>query len=431
MKTFVPLKKTMLIAVITATFFAQSGIAQSALTNGLNFVNPQLRTNPSTDRRVGAVYLFNNVGSGIDATVTVDELANGATIDAIDDNSNNVGYRSAFQPAIRATNIGISYAAFTIRFYQSGTVNPATVRTPVRDFYATPVDIDGNTTLHEFAKIHGGAGSIASYMGNTPSLSLTKLLDGFFYGLEIASIERDGIDTSSFANMFTVSNTNIDSFKLVYGMVKTTTSNTSRQFSLYMKGFAIPNRITLPVELVSFSATLKDKVADLKWTTASERNVSHFVVERSTDGKNYSDIATVFAFGNTTQTQHYSFTDNTINTNTAAVFYYRLRSVDIDAKEQYSSVRLIRIAKQTEQLVSIVTYPNPVSNEVRVTVPANWQGKKVSYQILDNHGRIIIKTEPTNSSQTETINVASLAPGIYMASVTCNGETATQKIIKR
>lgn len=432
MKTFLPFKKTMLLAVIiTAISFNQSVIAQSALTNGLNFVNPQLKTASSTDRKVGAVYLFSNVGSGIDATVTIDSLVNGATIDEIDDNANGTGYKAAFQPAIKSGNIGASYAVFSFRFFQSGTTTPATIRTPIQNFNATPIDIDGNTTLHEFVRINAGAGSTASYMATTTSLALSKLLTGFFYGLEIAGVERSGIDTSSFANMFTVTNTNIDSFKVAMGMITTNNSNTSRQFSLYMKGFAIPNKITLPVELVNFSATLKDKTADLKWITASEKNVSHFVVEKSTDGKNFSDIGTVFAFGNTTQTQNYSFTDNAIDLSAATVIYYRLRSVDIDARVQYSPVRLIRIAKQTEQTVSIVTYPNPVSNEVRVTVPANWQGKKVSYQILDNHGRIIIKTEPSNSSQTETINVANLAPGIYMASVTCNGETATQKIIKR
>lgn len=430
MKTFLPFKKTMLL-VIAAISFGQSLMAQSELSNGLNFTNPQLRTASYTNKKVGAVYLFSNVGNGIDATVTVDSLVNGASIDEIDDNSQGTGYREAFQPAIKSGSRGASYAVFTVRFFQAGTTTPASIRTPVQNFFATPIDIDGNNSLHEFVRVHAGEGSLASYMSNTTSLSLSKLSTGYYYGVEVASIERGGIDTSSYANMFTVKNANIDSFKVAVGMVTTTNSSTSRQFSIYMKGIAIPNQITLPVELVNFAAILKDKSADLKWVTASERNVSHFVIEKSVDGKNYSDIGTVFAFGNTTETKNYNFTDNSINAVASGVFYYRLRSVDIDEKVQYSPVRIIRIAKQTEQAISIVTYPNPVSNEVRVTVPANWQGKKVSYQILDNHGRIIIKTEPTNSSQTETINVANLAPGIYMASVSCNGETATHKIVKR
>jgi hypothetical protein len=90
---------------------------------------------------------------------------------------------------------------------------------------------------------------------------------------------------------------------------------------------------------------------------------------------------------------------------------------------------LIRIGK--EQSISVVTYPNPVTNDLRITVPASWQGKKVSYELLANNGRITIRTESENSSQTESINVSSLSPGFYMVRVTCGGEVATQKIVKQ
>ncbi|MEI9945674.1 MAG: T9SS type A sorting domain-containing protein [Chitinophagaceae bacterium] len=187
--------------------------------------------------------------------------------------------------------------------------------------------------------------------------------------------------------------------------------------------------IILPVELSSFSAMLIDKKSTLNWTTASELNLSHFVIEKSFDGKNFTDAGMVFAYGNSTEKRSYSFLDNPGTT--AGVVYYRLRSVDIDGKFEYSDTCVIKISKQAEQTISIVTYPNPVSNELRVTIPGNWQGKKVTYEVLDNHGRIIIKTEPSNSNQTETINVAGLDPGFYLARVSYNGENAVQKIIKR
>ncbi|MEI2740432.1 MAG: hypothetical protein V9F01_16790 [Chitinophagaceae bacterium] len=47
-----------------------------------------------------------------------------------------------------------------------------------------------------------------------------------------------------------------------------------------MKWFNYPS--TLPVKLSSFSATLNNNSkVDLKWSTATETNLSHFVVERS------------------------------------------------------------------------------------------------------------------------------------------------------
>ncbi|HKZ64801.1 MAG TPA: Ig-like domain-containing protein, partial [Chitinophagaceae bacterium] len=188
--------------------------------------------------------------------------------------------------------------------------------------------------------------------------------------------------------------------------------------------------IILPVKLVSFSAMLNADKVDLKWITSSEKNVSHFSIEKSTDGVNYSEAGLIFANGNTSETMNYSFTDANINISQAGVIYYRLRSVDIDGKSELSQVKTIRIGKKNEQFVSILTYPNPVSAELRITIPANWQGKKVNYELFNNNGQVLIKNMAVAGSQTETLNVNSLAPGFYIVKVTCNGEIAQQKIIK-
>ena len=52
---------------------------------------------------------------------------------------------------------------------------------------------------------------------------------------------------------------------------------------------------------------------DLKWETATEINVSHFIIEKSIDGKNFSDAGMVFAYGNTTSKSNYVFADNISN----------------------------------------------------------------------------------------------------------------------
>ena len=112
-----------------------------------------------------------------------------------------------------------------------------------------------------------------------------------------------------------------------------------------------------------------------EWVTTSEINVKHFVVEKSYDGVTFNDAATVFANGNMNSKMSYSATDDIANTNTP-VIYYRLRSVDIDGKTTYSAVRIIRLSKQTDNTVTILTYPNPAINELRITIPTKWQNKK-------------------------------------------------------
>src|SRR5690606_7721353 len=73
-----------------------------------------------------------------------------------------------------------------------------------------------------------------------------------------------------------------------------------------------PNTILdclLPVEFLDFQATPGAHQVDLKWHTASERNTSHFVVERSFDGFTFEPIGQVAAMGNTSNVTRYDFVD--------------------------------------------------------------------------------------------------------------------------
>ena len=161
-----------------------------------------------------------------------------------------------------------------------------------------------------------------------------------------------------------------------------------------------------------------------------EKNFSHFVIENSTDGSTFSDAGTVFAFGNTKEQKNYEYTDN-VGSISARVIYYRLRQVDIDGKFEYSATRIIRIGKQAENAITILTYPNPATSELRVTIPGNWQGKKVIYEIVNANGQVSRKSQVGNSNQTETLSVSTLSPGIYMVKASCGDQSAQQKIVKQ
>ena len=107
-----------------------------------------------------------------------------------------------------------------------------------------------------------------------------------------------------------------------------------------------------------------------------------------------------------------------------------MKSVDNDGKFEYSSVRIIRLGEEMKGIV-LSTYPNPAVNELKVTIPAAWQSKVATYEVVNINGQVAKRVVTGNSSQTETINVSSLAPGFYIVKVTCEGQTALQKIIKQ
>ena len=410
------------------TLLTTAASAQSVSgSNGLVFNNYSLITAAGTNLKAGAIYRFINVSNNVNATVRIDSLVGGAEVRKIDDNSSGLGYTTAFQPEIRIpAGSGEAYALFTMTFYKQDNTTLQYLDT----LSATAVDLDGNVRMKEFVEIGMGGGS-ASYMSTTLDISVLQLLLNKFRGENILGIERTGIDTAAWGNMFTVKKSNVSSFTVKYGARMLAATATNRQFSLYMKGFSYPNQITLPVKLESFTAILNNNSnkVDLRWITSYEKNVSHFVVEKSTDGKTYNDAGVVFAYGNSSDIMNYTFTD--MVTKQENIIYYRLRSVEADGKFDYSATRIIRTAKQSENTVTILTYPNPVTSELRITIPANWQGKKVKYELLNANSQVVKRTETGSGSQTETMSVSSLTPGLYVVRVGCGTESATQKIIKR
>jgi Secretion system C-terminal sorting domain len=420
MKTFLPFKQTVaksVTLVLVCLFIQQAASAQA-----LSFKSPVKQSGTALQK--GAEYRFSDVATNVDALVKIEDLINGAEVREIDQ-TGGLGYDAAFQPLVYSPGgTGTSYALFSVKFVQKATNSSVNIA----DFSATSLDLDGNSKLKEFSEITmSGSISTMNYMTATVQIAVTPVSGGF-KGANISGVEYSGIDTSALSAMYTVKRTTVGSFNLKLGAISVGASSASRQYSVYMKDFSY-NINTLPVKMYSFTANLNNSKVDLKWITASEINVSHFIVEKSTDGVNFSEAGLMFAYGNAIDKTNYSLSDN-VNTNQTGVIYYRLRSFDIDGKSELSETRIIRIGKQTEKNISIVTYPNPVSNEVRITIPANWQNKKVVYEIFNAAGKAIKKIETANSSQTETMNVSSFAPGFYIIRVSFDGQIAQQKIVK-
>ncbi len=407
--------------------FAQTGNIQGNNGKHLGFSKPKLISGKAL--QLGAVYRFDEIAPNTYALVTIDSLVNGAQVDEIDDNSTNVGYTDAFQPRVNIPGLLNSfsheaYAVFEMAFYNSGDnslINLQTVN-------ATALDIDGNATLKEFVEIEMGGGS-ATYMSTTPDISVISILSGLkFRADDVLGIERTGIDTSAFANMFTVSKNNVSSFKMKFGGTSLQDGSSVRQYGVYMQGFQYPNQITLPVKLVDFTANYTNPNALLNWSTSQEHNFSHFIIERSVDGENFSQVALVFGAGESDSKINYSYNDKDLK-GRGGIIYYRLKQVDVDGKFSYSSVRIIRLGDEKTS-ITLTTFPNPVATDLRITLPSSWQNKHLHIDLYNVSGQLVNARDIANSSQTESISVASLQKGIYFVQVRNGAETAKQRIVK-
>jgi hypothetical protein len=83
----------------------------------------------------------------------------------------------------------------------------------------------------------------------------------------------------------------------------------------------------LPIELLSFEGKKQTNSNMLYWSTASEHNTSHFIIEKSVDGFKWNGIGQVQSAGNSTQKLDYSLEDVDVS---QVINYYRLHQYDID-----------------------------------------------------------------------------------------------------
>ncbi|HEY8401594.1 MAG TPA: right-handed parallel beta-helix repeat-containing protein, partial [Cytophagaceae bacterium] len=94
----------------------------------------------------------------------------------------------------------------------------------------------------------------------------------------------------------------------------------------------------MPVELSSFTVIRNDDyTVDMIWSTASERNNSHFEAQISTDGINFTTISITPGAGNSSS-RYYRSKDSNPG---VGVYYYRLKQVDFDGKIWYSEIKTI------------------------------------------------------------------------------------------
>lgn len=180
----------------------------------------------------------------------------------------------------------------------------------------------------------------------------------------------------------------------------------------------------LPVSLVDFKVgDVTSTKVELTWSTASEENLDKFVIERSTDEKTFKPVGEVNAAGNSTKMLSYNFADETPVTHT---LYYRLKSVDLDGKFEYSSVVVADL--QSSKELSI--YPNP-SNGESVNFSVNFDPQEDDViAVLDNSGREIMHGV-VNTLNGQIVFAEQLKPGIYIVKYSSPGFKKAERLVVR
>jgi Secretion system C-terminal sorting domain len=182
-------------------------------------------------------------------------------------------------------------------------------------------------------------------------------------------------------------------------------------FSPIMELKTYSSLVALPIELTTFTAKSNNSTINLAWQTATEKNNSHFDIERSANGKEWSKIGMVKGNGTSQQKIDYRFTDEG---SLSILNYYRLKQVDFDGQFNYSPV--VTAVAGKGKLKGI--FPNPTAD--KVTLIGNDLTNDDVVTIFDLNGRSV-KTQKVSGSQ---IDVSDLSKGFYILSISdINGQS--------
>jgi ELWxxDGT repeat protein len=185
--------------------------------------------------------------------------------------------------------------------------------------------------------------------------------------------------------------------------------------------------VTLPVSLVNFTATLNNKAVDLNWATASEINTKNYTIQRSSNGRQFQNIGSVNAVGNSNKNMSYHFTDADALQTGADKIYYRLQINDNDGKITYSPVASVNMLPNGNLLV---LYPNPVKDNLVLIL--NKAADKATIRISNANGKVVLvkQFENLQAGAQNKINVATLGKGVYYLEFISDNNKQTTRFIK-
>lgn len=159
--------------------------------------------------------------------------------------------------------------------------------------------------------------------------------------------------------------------------------------SVVEANFGLRTMGTLPVIWEDFEAEYNEQknVIDLEWTVAKEWENSHYEIERSALGlSDFIKIGEVTAVGWSDEAIDYNFEDATASQK-AGKWYYRIRQVDLDGSDSYSSVLAAQMPVQTSKGPTWSIYPNPGhASEINIALNkfSSYNGEPLHYRLVSS-----------------------------------------------
>lgn len=182
-----------------------------------------------------------------------------------------------------------------------------------------------------------------------------------------------------------------------------------------------PANCTLPITLIGFWVVEQPNQITLSWATASELNFDYFSLERSANGKDFTEIARIQGHGTTSERHDYSFEDRYPLLGKS---YYRLTSVDFDGYTETFEV----VAVNYSGAQSVRLFPNPaVDGKLNMELSFT-PTEVVTLVVTDLSGVEKARYQADGQQASFLIN---LDPGAYLVRIATGAFSRIERVVVR
>ncbi|PSK90285.1 alkaline phosphatase PhoX [Taibaiella chishuiensis] len=168
--------------------------------------------------------------------------------------------------------------------------------------------------------------------------------------------------------------------------------------------------------------------AQLNWEYVTDETLAKFEIQRMVAGNGFETIGTVEKVSGKNSLNKFGYLDQHPY---AGQNFYRIKAVQANGKEVLTNIKVVDI-KVDNQLAIVETFPNPATNTFNVSLISPEQ-KAAIVKIYSTTGNSV--SEQTVSlnkgNNTVTLNIGSLAAGVYNVVIISGNETAKTRIIKQ
>ncbi len=186
----------------------------------------------------------------------------------------------------------------------------------------------------------------------------------------------------------------------------------------------------IPVELISFTASVSGNKISLNWSTATEINNRGFEVQRSESGgqrPEWEKVGYAAGFGTTTEPKSYKFTDDKATT---GKYRYRLKQIDFNGAFKYSNEIEVNVELPLQFSLS-QNYPNPFnpSTLIKYSIPDDGFVRLGVYNILGQEVEELVNGNLRAGNHEIIFNAQGLASGVYYYRLESDNNAAVKKLL--